>query len=102
MTIRTRSQIYLSIATMILTATLAVPAAAQTACALRTRMFQGKLPRIGCPCHPAARSHVGSDPNNRHGSWYPARSPFFGPGNHRKPPELYRRGLGSLGGGQWR
>jgi hypothetical protein len=33
MTIRTRSQIYLSIAAMIMTAALAVPAAAQTSCA---------------------------------------------------------------------
>ena len=33
MTTRTRSQIYVSIAAMILTAALAVPAAAQTSCA---------------------------------------------------------------------
>ena len=75
MTTRTRSHVYLSIATPILTAALAVPASAQTSCAgVAAECFKGTFQGEDRPCHSGAGRHYSDDQHNRHGNRHPSGS----------------------------
>jgi hypothetical protein len=78
-----RSKIYLPMPAMILTATLAVSAAAQNPVPFKGAMqgtdvdTPGPLPR-----------HSSGD-YNRHGGWHPSRSILVHPGRYGKPRGLH-------------
>ena len=88
MTTRTRSHIYLSMAAMILTAALAVPAAAQNSGSPASRV----------PSKEGRRHTARHSSHNRHGNWHPSGSILIDPGSYGK----HSHRVGSLGRGQWR
>ena len=80
----TRSNIYLPMAAIILTAVLAVPAAAQTQVPFKVTMQGPDTDTCFSPCPPPIVRHY-----KRQGNWHPCRSIHIHPGKYRKHRERH-------------
>ena len=91
----TRSNVYLPMAAMILTAALAVPAAAQQQVPFKGTM-QGNDTDTGL------HQHHGNGHYSGHGNWHPCRSILIHPNSYGRLHDRSLNRVGSLDRGQWR